>query len=118
MISNKFRKQWVDALRSGDYNQGRNYLCVRSRQHGDRFCCLGVAADVKGVLNPGGEVSFAYGGGCHYLPSPVLKRLGLTSEAQKVLADMNDNSKTFAEIADAIESGEAMSPVTRRKAKI
>src|SRR5688500_15014524 len=32
---------WVDALRSGDYKQGRHYL-----QADGKFCCLGVACQV------------------------------------------------------------------------
>ncbi len=33
-------QQWVDALRSGEYEQTTGYLCK-----GNRYCCLGVAAE-------------------------------------------------------------------------
>ena len=33
--------KWVEALRSGNFIQGRGRLCV-----GDRYCCLGVANEV------------------------------------------------------------------------
>ena len=36
--------EWIAALRSGKYKQGRQLLC--SKGH---FCCLGVLADVSGV---------------------------------------------------------------------
>ena len=37
-----FIKEWVKALRSGEYQQGRG--CLRSRD--DKFCCLGVLCDL------------------------------------------------------------------------
>lgn len=37
-------KRWTDALRSGEYEQGKDWL-----RKGDRFCCLGVLCDVVGV---------------------------------------------------------------------
>ena len=46
------RREWIAALRSGKYAQGSDYL----RQIGgvgqdeqDRFCCMGVAADILGA---------------------------------------------------------------------
>lgn len=35
------RKKWIEALRSGKYEQGKDRLRV-----GNRFCCLGVAVDL------------------------------------------------------------------------
>lgn len=35
------RKEWAEALRSGDYKQG--FGCLHS---GDSYCCLGVACDL------------------------------------------------------------------------
>lgn len=40
-----FKDQWVSALRSGKYQQGKGYL----RLTDNRFCCLGVACDLLGV---------------------------------------------------------------------
>ena len=39
---------WVSALRSGDYEQGRNNL-----RRGDKFCCLGVACEVAMIKGMG-----------------------------------------------------------------
>ena len=36
--------EWIAALRSGKYKQGRQLLCNEGR-----FCCLGVLADISGV---------------------------------------------------------------------
>ena len=35
------RKKWVEALRSGEYEQGKEFL-----QCGSSFCCLGIACEV------------------------------------------------------------------------
>lgn len=37
-----FKKQWLDALRSGKYQQTDGYLHID-----DGFCCLGVACDIQ-----------------------------------------------------------------------
>jgi hypothetical protein len=37
----KIKSLWLQALRSGDYQQGRSYL-----RTGDGFCCLGVLCDL------------------------------------------------------------------------
>lgn len=38
----ELKQKWVDALRSGKYKQGNGWL----RDEKDRYCCLGVLADV------------------------------------------------------------------------
>jgi hypothetical protein len=41
MDKKEFRKKWIEALRSGKYKQGREYLKK------DGFhCCLGVACEI------------------------------------------------------------------------
>lgn len=47
-INKELIKQWVEALRSGKYKQGRKAL----RNRNDEFCCLGVLCDIsKNTLN-------------------------------------------------------------------
>lgn len=47
-INKELVKQWVEALRSGKYKQGRQAL----RNRNDEFCCLGVLCDIsKNTLN-------------------------------------------------------------------
>ena len=41
-------RQWVDALRSGEYSQGRRKL----RSADDQFCCLGVLCNLHAQANP------------------------------------------------------------------
>lgn len=38
-------QEWVDALRSGEYKQGKHVL----RSTRDEFCCLGVACDLLDI---------------------------------------------------------------------
>ena len=38
---NDFAKRWVEALRSGKYEQGRGYL-----KEGNKFCAFGVACEL------------------------------------------------------------------------
>lgn len=37
--------EWVKALRSGKYKQGKHYL-----KYNNEYCCLGVLADISGVM--------------------------------------------------------------------
>jgi hypothetical protein len=117
------QKQWITALRSGDYTQGQGHL------HTNRgFCCLGVATKeflTSGVdinASSGGDKTiWAYNGEQEMAPDHVMDALGLicpngTNKAQMnlpagydeddslMLTAMNDNGKTFEQIADIIEA--------------
>jgi hypothetical protein len=110
------RELWVQALRSGKYQQGKGALHPE-----DLFCCLGVACEVfmqnggKLILethlgdNGGKEIS--YNGHDDSLPRQVMAWLGLTSTIGDIisssdsLADINDRGTPFSEIADLIEQG-------------
>lgn len=41
-LRSEVKNAWVDALRSGEYQQGKGKL----RDHENRYCCLGVLADL------------------------------------------------------------------------
>lgn len=43
-----FAEKWVKALRSGNYEQGKNYL-LNIINKGKKYCCLGVATDICNV---------------------------------------------------------------------
>lgn len=45
MLDPKFKKKWIAALRSGDYDQGKGALC-RVTKEGAKYCCLGVAYEI------------------------------------------------------------------------
>lgn len=104
------RKLWVEALRSGKYKQVRGGLGNK-----DGHCCLGVLCEVMGVekrlLHSGwfgyGEDVYSYTD----ILSPVMcEQVGLKDSVGHIqgtadsLASMNDEGKSFLEIADIIES--------------
>lgn len=124
-------RKWVEALRSGEYRQGKGYL-----QTGDgRFCCLGVACEISGLVEvapPPERVTaktgeFYTGGGERLayinptdesdwsrvvLPVAVQDWLGLDrdnpyltwGDDRREAANLNDEfDLSFSEIADLIE---------------
>ena len=103
------KKRWVEALRSGDYEQGKGYL----QEEG--FCCLGVLCDLHHNLTSEGEwdhedletaaLYLVYGedGEYEFPPDPVLKWSGLNRQLATDLASRNDAGATFEELADLIE---------------
>ena len=106
MTVQEARAKWVDALRSGDYRQGRGRL-----RSGDRFCCLGVAADRLGGgwWDPSGD-PMAYrtdDGFCCIgsLPAGLKGELGIDDDQVLTLTHMNDHDgRSFGQIADWIET--------------
>lgn len=42
-MNKEIKKKWIEALRSGEYRQGRGMLC--SLDH-HKYCCLGVLTDL------------------------------------------------------------------------
>ena len=113
-VLNEHEREWVEALRSRRFEQGKNFL-----NRGGKFCCLGVAcvlAGVEGVEVEGGKV--AYGGFIASLPLSVCEWLGIplnvngmmegVEGAMIILAELNDSGFTFGEIADVIERAQWM----------
>lgn len=118
------KQQWIDALRSGNFEQTTAVL-----NRDDKFCCLGVlcelaiSAGVKvnksdatcGLVNCDCSVNvYVYDGQKVYPPESVTAWAGLASANPKVplaagdhfgayLSDLNDDGKDFRFIADVIE---------------
>lgn len=110
------KKLWVEALRSPKYKQGQRSL----RTTDEEYCCLGVLCDVSGL----GKWNQPTDGYCDYqvtdddfssgmLPDAVQDWAGLKhcagddvliGDAKLSLVVHNDQGRTFAEIADAIEA--------------
>lgn len=100
----ELKKKWVEALRSGKYEQGEKQL----RSQDDKFCCLGVLADIQG--EPWEKNSFGnweVDGQPYCLSNDTLDKFGLTPSQHDDLAARNDGDNlpkhTFPEIADYIE---------------
>ena len=120
--------RWIGALRSGEYQQGRGVLhTVGSDGREHLYSYLGVACalyaaehpdypvQVRGYLGRPSQVR-AYGvnGQKTSLPFVVAGWLGIAMSGDEMsdiaqakicaLAEANDTGRTFAEIADTIES--------------
>ena len=113
-------KKWVKALRSGEYAQGKGWLCKAGYKH-DYFCCLGVLTDiymqevgdleVSGGESTGEEYSYNFNDST--LIGKVMKWSGVASETGRFtktnglsshLTTINDSSgNDFNRIADVIE---------------
>lgn len=106
------KKEWVAALRSGEYEQGTGYL-----RSGNEFCCLGVLCDIalrKGIVYMWRNLGYTYFGtdsNSSYLqlPAPVVRWAELDAadpriEDHQALSYYNDTAGySFDEIADLIE---------------
>lgn len=97
----ELKAKWLEALRSGRYQQGKT--CLRA---GDAFCCLGVLCDVseQGKWTDGDSTRYFtvtdQGAYCLFPPTGWLGR-----EMSNAIVNMNDEQgKTFNEIADWLEA--------------
>jgi hypothetical protein len=96
-LSTEQFKGWLEALRSGNYKQGK----VELRTLNNEFCCLGVLVD---VIDPTAwSLSPNYVWGEYYRGSPPEDIISF--EDFNIFYIMNDSDeKTFPEIADFIET--------------
>ncbi len=120
---NNNAKKWVEALKSGEFEQGKH--CLASAD--GKYCCLGVACEVamkEGVplnkrLGEFNKMYYYYSDSSKselnngFLPKEVMHWLGLaTSDGGykdpylnwATLTGKNDGGATFEEIAAFIES--------------
>lgn len=112
-LPKKFAEEWVAALRSGDYKQGQSVLVANDVSvDGEveyKYCCLGVAGQLCGCemrtfedthLDNDPDCESQVGS----LDNVPEQLRGSQCDGLAVkLALMNDNLKTFDEIADWIE---------------
>lgn len=97
-------KQWVEALRSGNYKQGKNALCNPNNE----MCCLGVYCDALKFAEV--EKAWADDRGDKNINPLVYEALWYKLDSRAggplsldVLIIMNDRGRSFDQIADAIE---------------
>jgi hypothetical protein len=101
----ELKAKWIEALRSGRYEQGVGSLF----DSGDKtYCCLGVLCDIHPDISLDGDEYFFGRENQGILLGPKFcKAVGITKEQAKRLATMNDSEQwSFKEIADAIEKDE------------
>ena len=97
-------KAWINALRDGSHKQCKGFL-----RKDDAFCVLGVGLD---ILNPEGWINDdryyfkRFDGDTPHsfnLSMSEREELGIDSEDAGKLFIMNDQGKSFAELADYLE---------------
>ena len=102
----QLKEKWIAALRSGDYEQGANYL-----KRGNNYCCLGVLCDVIGGPEVWEETALLStckcslsGESTQSLSVETLRSIELDPDHEETLIEMNDDrDASFDEIADWIE---------------
>ena len=123
MSMKQSRKEWVDALRSGEYKQGTGALRKMSLDEDNEiYCPWGVACDLYSNANPKssfweddnyGVFSFnvEFPSGIvdisqEYPPRVVMEFFEIDDMVMNYIIDLSDTSHyTFDKIADFIEEG-------------
>lgn len=99
----ELKQKWLEALRSGRYRQGKNVL----RTSQDEFCCLGVLCDIVSpngwLVDAGQGGGFLHGDRKGFLSMAVKLATAFPELYEVTLSNMNDDGKSFAEIANWIE---------------
>lgn len=128
-MRNVTKQEWIDALRSGDYDQGQGALVKIDEQGECSYCCLGVLAHIAGadrkVVDNHSNLAYDFDGRIEsaILPETVagtlVSDLDLTrvveyttdygsggtdtDDIMHVLTSRNDHGWTFERIADYLE---------------
>lgn len=104
-LNKEFIQKWIEALRSGRYDQGRGAL-----NRDNKFCCLGVVCDISDLgqwESPEDGFTIEYVVGINRdaakLPISVMGLIGIDRAIQSHLIQMNDSGMSFKEIADYLE---------------
>lgn len=98
------KASWLEALRSGRYQQGQGQL-----RWENSFCCLGVLCDIVDPdlwIQCGPSFSYLTQTDTDFLPEAVMTEADLPRLIMLDLSRMNDSDidrRSFAEIADWIE---------------
>jgi hypothetical protein len=94
------KDRWLDALKSGEYEQGTGSLMFEDDSYGSRYCCLGVLLDIEKCLEENPKERWHTEG----MPTEkFLKGVELDSHCADVLASVNDDSNDFDDVIQMIE---------------
>lgn len=111
------KAQWIRALRSGEYQQGRGWLTTVTSDGTERDCCLGVlcklardagvsfSVELKAGMH-GGPNKMVYGGEHYSLPREVQEWARLSKNDPAVTVDGADSC--LSECNDGRDQGEAV----------
>lgn len=106
--------KWIGHLREPDMKQVKGTLRAE-REGGVGYCCLGVWCEkVKGYEHDGGEVfktqvpddvaGAEFGWAGEWESTGIAPHWDMPPSKQRELATMNDNGRTFGQIADFLEN--------------
>lgn len=100
MMDAQLKQEWIAALESDEFRQGRHQL-----KCGDRFCCLGVLCEIvrrkepeKNQWDGGTFIPKDRHGFYFFAPAEY----GVPVEIQHKLSLLNDQGRNFKEIAGVI----------------
>ena len=119
----EIKQKWLDALRSGEYEQTSGALKKVDDEGNYSYCCLGVLCDLvapdKWVSRENNDetIEFGFTFDSEYfeygvLPRFIYEEVGLSNNnpviqdakfVRKNIATLNDAGLTFTELADLIE---------------
>jgi hypothetical protein len=122
MMQSDLKQKWIEALRSGEYKQGKGGLVTYTNEE-PFYCCLGVLCDLlakDGIGHWNNDTSQRYiyyptdveddskdasiAGRSGSLPIATQRLVGLDDWHQMLLANMNDTrGLSFTSIAEYIE---------------
>ena len=95
----EIKSQWLEALRSGKFPQGKHRLCANGY-----YCCLGVLSHIQGRLTQSGYDGTTDTVLCHDNPLHWVNDVRMVDSFQVItLIGLNDNDMPFTQIADIIE---------------
>lgn len=106
-MNKEIKAMWVNALRSGLYKQGTGALCKNGKH-----CCLGVLCQISNLkskpvsqLETCTSLSFQYdySESAWRLPHLFREKIGLSEKIHDKLMGMNDDGKSFKQIAAYIQ---------------
>jgi hypothetical protein len=114
MLTKQELKSWTDALRSGEYTQGKMAL---KGIHPDGYfshCCLGVLCEIQDIPQERGCHCYRFDNYSVLLPNSLAVKFGSNNGNFKEidmppiggfhsLARANDEGVSFAEIADHLD---------------
>ena len=98
------KAKWVAALRSGVFKQGRGMLWRADGDDKRRYCCLGVLRNITKGDSPATAQYPRASAACYLSDVDGQEESVLPGHTESVLAGMNDEGKSFAQIADFIEA--------------
>ena len=88
MLTAEQKNVWIEALRSGDYEQGRGLY----KDNDGCYCAVGILNEILSGGNPYSRAG-----------TDVIDSMPQRHSVWNVITKMNDDGKSFNEIADWIE---------------